>query len=363
MKGYFTQLARKSGIRFESGGSTSVPGDPVRPGLPSPLKRTSKVRPLEVDQCSLAVTPSAAHPAAENTQGTAGHLQTGAPAARDTVEAQTDSSFRSSARTNDADLEEHGSNEPVAAEELATESGLSNAIALPTVSEVSYTQSTNLESGAVAFSDHGSPELTPAAGMVQSHWPFPAVENPDSLQLREQTSILQSDSASPADPFLEVPPSQNQVGSTLETNQRDDFPALLEFERDPPLRDALMEPQLIVRDYLKEVQAWVAEGPTMPAMPPMNSQSEPNRDAEEHPDRTIGAFTVEHETEGPLAPRSGRAEAPAFQDLSLSIGTISIVIEEPPKDAPLVTQPRGERSPQPNHSEPVNLSRYYLRSW
>jgi hypothetical protein len=75
-------------------------------------------------------------------------------------------------------------------------------------------------------------------------------------------------------------------------------------------------------------------------------------------------FALEPEVE-PTPPRPGRPEALEVQDLNLSIGTISIVIEEPKQtaSAALPAPPRVERSPERPASEPTRLSRYYLGRW
>ena len=51
--------------------------------------------------------------------------------------------------------------------------------------------------------------------------------------------------------------------------------------------------------------------------------------------------------------------------MNLSIGTISIVIEEPkPAAATVIAPTPAAHAPQPQtQHEPISLSRYYLRSW
>ena len=66
-----------------------------------------------------------------------------------------------------------------------------------------------------------------------------------------------------------------------------------------------------------------------------------------------------------LSPPPGRPEGLEVQDLSLSIGTISIVIEEPAQTVPaaIPAPPRADGLPEPPASQPTRLSRYYLRPW
>lgn len=120
------------------------------------------------------------------------------------------------------------------------------------------------------------------------------------------------------------------------------------------------EREMIVRNYLKEVRAWVA-APTELDQSELERPRARERRAAEHKE----VFALASEVE-PTVPRPGRPETSEVQDLNLSIGTISIVIEEPKQaaPAPFAAAPRVERAPErPAGPEPTRLSRYYLRRW
>ncbi len=119
-----------------------------------------------------------------------------------------------------------------------------------------------------------------------------------------------------------------------------------------------IEREVLVREYLREVRAWVAASP-MPDEEVSESQSLTD------PQPESVAFTVGRESI-PIAQPEPRSEVEVdVHDMSLSIGNISIVIEEPSPAAAAVIAPiPSAPPPQPQtRHEPTSLSRYYLRSW
>jgi hypothetical protein len=125
------------------------------------------------------------------------------------------------------------------------------------------------------------------------------------------------------------------------------------------VRDEPFERERVVHDYLKEVRAWVA---APPEFDPQRLERE--RDAERSLAGHGELVAIEPEVQL-TAPQPDRRGALELQDLSLSIGTISIVIEEPKQTAAvaLPPPPRGDSSPERPASEPTRLSRYYLGLW
>ena len=110
-----------------------------------------------------------------------------------------------------------------------------------------------------------------------------------------------------------------------------------------------------MRDYLKEVLAWVAATPERDERQSSSLAVQPAI-----PER------IETQTKDEsLSPAQPAMAEPMVQDLNLSIGSISIVVEEPRQDvaAQFVTPLRNDRSSEPATSEPTRLSRYYVRSW
>ena len=124
-----------------------------------------------------------------------------------------------------------------------------------------------------------------------------------------------------------------------------------------PARAERSDREVIVRNYLKEVRAWVAATPE-------TDESLFDRQPQSEPQRSDDVFALERETEAPPRTTPGELRAPEAQYLNLSIGTISIVIEEPQRSvvAPVVAPPTVAHAPE-TRSEPTRLSRYYLRSW
>jgi hypothetical protein len=117
------------------------------------------------------------------------------------------------------------------------------------------------------------------------------------------------------------------------------------------------EQEAAVRNYMKEVRAWVATSPADEG--PL--EQEDWSDVREQPGNV---FALEDETNAVSVPRDELPADKGVQELSLSIGNISIVIEEPQKNLPaLATPPSIERSHVETASEPTSLSRYYLRPW
>jgi hypothetical protein len=131
-------------------------------------------------------------------------------------------------------------------------------------------------------------------------------------------------------------------------------------------RDERWERERNVHRYLREVRAWVAEPPEFP-LPELERQldTEPRPGGHGAEGITAGQSDVlafEPEVQ-PAAPRTGAPGMLEVQDLNLSIGTISIVVEEPKQAPALPVPPRVDRSPERPASGLTRLSRYYLGSW
>lgn len=115
-----------------------------------------------------------------------------------------------------------------------------------------------------------------------------------------------------------------------------------------------VEREVLVRQYLREVRAWVAASPAVDV-----AESEAKNDWQP---QTV-AVTVEREPT--LSPaQSPRREQLDVHDMNLSIGTISVVVEDPKPPAPVIVPTPSALPPQPQtQPEPTSLSRYYLRAW
>jgi len=131
--------------------------------------------------------------------------------------------------------------------------------------------------------------------------------------------------------------------------------AVLPVRREPPREDAAAR-EAIARRYLKDVRAWVAASPDIAFNPP----SEP----------PAGGPVPQADPPVAIAPserptvHTGREAALDVQDLTLSIGSINLVIEEQrPPAAAASAPPRVETMPPQEATTPTALSRYYLRRW
>jgi hypothetical protein len=133
-------------------------------------------------------------------------------------------------------------------------------------------------------------------------------------------------------------------------------------------RDPQTEHETTGDNYLKEVRAWVSGLPELD-----QREQEWERGADQPPASLRGerSFMTERDAfalqrEAPTtAPHSNRSDTLEAQELNLSIGTISIVVEAPNQIAPSAPQaPTRVDSPRERSaSEPTRLSRYYLEPW
>ncbi len=108
-----------------------------------------------------------------------------------------------------------------------------------------------------------------------------------------------------------------------------------------------------VQRYLQEVRAWVATSPEADFIE--SPETHDTDDAAQHRDALV--VTPARES---IVSRADRGQTIDVQEFSLSIGNISVVIEEP--RPPVVTPPPVERTSAPE-PVPMALSRYYLRRW
>jgi hypothetical protein len=113
----------------------------------------------------------------------------------------------------------------------------------------------------------------------------------------------------------------------------------------------------LVRQYLREVRAWVEASPE-----PEDVLPEWAGEAEESPPGRRAGESRAAEASVSLEPPPARA--PEVQDVSLSIGSISIVVEGTQQQQIPVTPPPQQQAPAGAHgapAAPVDLSRYYIR--
>jgi hypothetical protein len=189
----------------------------------------------------------------------------------------------------------------------------------------------------------------------------------DELQVvsRQMESPRRKDLATRNQAFEREPGGAFQSNEQVETIENifespfqpraGDLPEPLEQESFISIAPANPEPTM--HDYIREVSAWIAAKPE-------TSDTETDTMSELETPRDVRTLIVSERQKNKTAP--ARDSEPEFDDVSLSIGTISIVIEEP-KPSGMTSQPTAVVLPvaqpfaQEGGREPTSLSRYYLR--
>jgi hypothetical protein len=355
MKGYFSQLARSSGLSFGPAGSTA--GNNVARPTKTSAAGVSNLASLDVHE--VVVAPPAPSVAEVSESNQKENLQVGVSTSPDvgglSVHAEPRPSFeeaKTQQESNDARptaASIHESSETI----LLTESEDSKSH-LPSQFPVQFIDSFAETPG--AQDDSGAEPVSDQQKQVSSEASVATLHAGTTTRLVDKLETTGSELAAGDFPLIEQP-IHTRPGRQPETPDEEHSQAALERHDSTP--DKQSEAQLLVRNYLKEVRAWVAMPPE-----PIEDSAEADIGLEGYYDRS-DVFSP-----GP-APDTSRvapvlpAEAPAVQDLSLSIGSISIVVEEPQKNmpAPVATQPRAEGSMPRGDRESTNLSRYYLRTW
>jgi hypothetical protein len=217
-----------------------------------------------------------------------------------------------------------------------------------------------------------------AAPAQRNDVPASAREQPRTV---ESTRLIAFESAEPTDAPA-APPGYSDREARVQIGEDDADPgtkpsaprqfSVVEKEPLRPVADyrkAVQEPrapaierETLVRNYLKEVTEWVAQSPALDS-----AGLESVRETEQ----TEGAESAALESrEASQVGLSRKTPSPSpvpsldVQDLTLSIGTIKVVVEELPAAVatPQIAAPRNVGADR-SASEPTRLSRYYLERW
>ena len=303
MKDYFSQLARNTGLRFPTAAHATPP---VR----------NAQRPLHVEEVNF-VPPTA------TTLG---------PDKPDVLQHQT----RKTTQTTQTHTAEPRT-PPAFSEAPSAEVQLS-----PPQTEPRESTATPID----------IEDVQPLSTEHQSSFPGPNVERDHIFEMPVDGAKLEHVEAKLVAPVSETT-------SPLASSQKGDqpkVPAQPVSDLDP--RDPV-EREILVRQYLREVRAWVAAPPTpIPDSPQSQTVEEHDSTTEWQPERVT--------TKRDRAPlnTSPQPDHIDVHETSLSIGSINIVIEDPKPNvmtsAPAPAAPAAQPQPQP---EPTNLSRYYLQRW
>ncbi len=338
MKGYFSELARHTGLRI--GG-----GSPAATALTSPPSAQqnvrSEVKGLEVEE--VAFTSSAPPPTADT-----------AAVAEPTPETISTDAVRSIPDRKDAPSKRDSDPQSVFnGTQVFPDANVEATVEVTTTGNPAASQ-TGAKEGSVRPEEMET-AITPRPRVVISEKTSTDAEPPDANQIRESVSGLEERNAiSEVERYDSADRNQERRGVPAE-------PDLGPFARATDQSDAgldeRIERQTIVRNYLQEISEWIST--------PASS--------EEEPDSFILADSVasaEDQARRPAranATQPGRLPADALeqQDLSLSIGTIKIVVEEPRTDAPVPPAPpaKPEAAFEPTQTVSTDLSRYYLNRW
>jgi hypothetical protein len=338
MKGYFSELARHTGLRI--GG-----GSPAATALSSPTSAHQNIRGevkgLEVEE--VAFTSSPPPPTADRAAVAEPTPET---ISTDAVRSIPDRKDAPTKRDSDLESDFNGTQVfPEAKVEAAFEvTTTGNPPASKSGTKEGSVRPAEMETAII-----GHPRV------VISEKTSTGAETPDANQIPESVSGLEERNA-----FSEV----ERYDSADRNQERRGVPAepdLGPFARAAEQSDAgldeRIERQTIVRNYLQEISEWIST-PTS---------------SEEEPDSFISAdsvATAEDQARRPAranATEPGRLPADALeqQDLSLSIGTIKIVVEEPRNVAPVppALPAKPEAAFERTKTVSTDLSRYYLNRW
>lgn len=320
MSGYFSQLAHHTGLNIEPPVTRAAKGFETEPTIA--IHGAEKVPPESMHVEEIAFTAAPAPRTVEGSSETHAAFPD-----RDRVAASTPR------HTEPKDDDHLHSDAATAKRSIDVSSGPS------------------WEGSGIAFTDAASARNSPERSSVE---PFPTSKppatRPDDPSAAEQRSLPQESVAIPYD-SIEAVDSQS-AARDAQTRSRDEA----------------VERETIVRNYLQEVRAWVSAPPEIDQRE-LDWQRDADRPAAARvAERSLvsrsDVFTLEHDVQ-PATPQPARSESLEVQDLNLSIGTISVVIEEPKQIAhAAVPTPRSmDSSSGSQASEPTRLSRYYLERW
>ena len=302
MKGYFSQLARHTGLRFPSAAPAT-----------SPLRNAQ--RPLHVEEVTF-VSPMA------TTLG---------PDRPDVVQQQTPEPTQTTQTHTAAPRTPPAFSEAPSAEV-----------------QLSGLQTEPHESTATPIETE---DVRPLSTEHQSPLPGPHIFGlpVDRAKLEHVEARL-------------VPPV-SETTSPLASSQEDDPPKVPAQPVSDLNPSDPVQREVLVRQYLREVRAWVAAPPTpIPDVPENETIEAHDVTSEWQPERV----TTYARDRAPLntSPQPTQPDHIDVHETSLSIGSINIVIEDPKPNvmtiAPAPTTPPAQPRSQP---EPTSLSRYYLQRW
>lgn len=308
MKGYFSQLARHTGLRFTNAAHPTAPALGTQHPSPSPLhvEEVTFVPPAAtVSSVPTSTEPPSITPAPEN----------------------------------------------------AT---TSSTIEMPPATQT--VQATQTQTGILTSSSEAFPATVHASSL-----PTDTSEERSGPPVDHQASPIEYENVRPLatehqSPFPERNAERDPISAKPAENEVQQTEASAQPINDLNLSDPV-EREVFVRQYLREVRAWVAAPPTPIADVAEESLTQETQLTTVWQPESVATVTVDREA--PTAKQPTQRGHIDVHETSLSIGSISVVIEDPKPAATTIapTSPAPSASrPQPQ-PEPTNLSRYYLQRW
>lgn len=325
MTGYFSQLARHTGLGFEPGAALTASSPATEPAVAVQRPESAPPAPPHVEEITFTASPAPGE-VAGNGEGLAGVASVG-------TNSLPDRDSAAACATDAWNPKQTESKDDVHPRSTAATAKRSIDPSPDTSWPESRIECTDSESETRNPRERSAEQQSPVSApwVVQSdEWTGaerqPAPQKP--IEITHQSAEIVESRSAAQDPQAHGrhAPRPDAKGS----RQPQPTPPTEVRESADAIRDEHVEGETIVRSYLKEVRAWVAA-------PPEFDRRQPERQRDEH---LLSAgrrdeLALEPEVE-PATPRPGRPEALEVQDLNLSIGTISIVIEEPKQTAPAV---------------------------
>lgn len=354
MRGYFSQLARSTGIRIA----------PARTHAVASPRAKGKATPPHVEEVTFVEQP----PVPRNANGGAAEVKTpsdrtrresDAGRVRPELQRSAESASRdASALSADAAASQRDAELPrgesqVDSPALRSHEAVDEHVQAPGAAGT-------LRTSARATDESPTPESvrrTPAARLEQTR----AAEIREGSRPESEEGIM----ARPDAPggrervskeviWPEAQESARRVEETDAWDERESAEPAATIDDERAARAEL------VRRYLHEVRAWVAASPE-PEPESEDVLPEWTGEAEEPSPRRRGSRAAEASVS--LEPPPARG--PEVQDVSLSIGSISIVVEGPQQQVPVTPpqapQPQAPAGAHEAPAAPVDLSRYYIR--
>jgi hypothetical protein len=337
MKGYFFRLAQQTGLRRkpQANAAQQKSGGVVEPRPASSTEPRHSLKPLDQEETRFVSEPHTA--SSSHTSRQADDINASLPLKKQAVETSSrENDFSTESARNFSARDLHRASSEF--QESATDAGRNNQAS---------TDASNIEA-----------RLQPQDARIRIVQPTTPQE---TFRHQDHAQTLQPSEADAQSAALSV--SQKEIGGPAAVEARESL-----IKKEPEhfketaslLESGVTDKELLQKVFFKEINEWIAA----PVETVAETESREPTALEEN--RQLVSLI---EPDANAAAQLFRAQARERErleqhDLSLSIGSISIVIEEPPAQAqpqPVQTQPRAETNRSQGSREFSRLSRHYIR--